>query len=489
MKLTQIPELLHCEPVPAPDLEIAAVTEDSRRVAPGAVFVAVPGARTDGHAYVRQAVEAGAIAVVGARPEAGQVHGVPYFGVENPRRAVGLLAHAVAGWPSLDMKVAGITGTNGKSSTVALVQRALEVGGHRAAAFGTLGYDIAGARTAARHTTPFAEDLAAMFKQAREAHQTHVVMEVSSHALDQDRVAGIDFDVAAFTNLTQDHLDYHGDMDAYRRAKLRLFERIEGAGRFTVVNRDDASADAFIAASHVDCFTFGNRGDCRATEIRIEVSGTRFHAATPWGDTDIAMRLLGEHNVSNALCALAICGGLGVPINRIAQGIGSLESVPGRFEYVDAGQDFLVVVDYAHTEDGLRNVLLAARALRPKRIILVFGCGGDRDRTKRPKMAAVAAELADYAVITSDNPRSEDPARIILDIESGIQHAGKKKGDDYLVFADRAEAIRRAIGMAEPGDLVLIAGKGHEDYQIIGTERIHFDDREVARRMLKETDD
>jgi UDP-N-acetylmuramoyl-L-alanyl-D-glutamate--2,6-diaminopimelate ligase len=348
-----------------------------------------------------------------------------------------------------------------------------------------LGYDIGGEIVAAPHTTPFGEDLADMFRRAKDAGHTHVVMEVSSHALDQERVAGIDFDVAAFTNLTQDHLDYHSNMEDYRRAKLKLFESIEGPDRFTVVNRDDPSASHFMAASRVACHTYGREGECRASDVRIRPAGMRFNVLTPWGASEIETTLLGHHNVSNALCVIAICCGLGFPLDRVAEGIASLTIVRGRFERVDAGQDFHVIVDYAHTEDGLRNVLRAARAICDKRVILVFGCGGDRDKTKRPKMACAAAQLADYAVVTSDNPRTEDPLTIIADIEVGMAESGKKRDAEYLVIPDRAEAIRRAIEMACPGDLVMIAGKGHEDYQIIGARRIHFDDVEMARTVLE----
>jgi UDP-N-acetylmuramoyl-L-alanyl-D-glutamate--2,6-diaminopimelate ligase len=466
-------------------LEITAVTEDSRRVTPGAVFVAAPGARSDGHDYVQQAVAGGAVAILGARPGITEIRGVPYLRVDGPRKALGLLAHALVGDPSRRMMVIGITGTNGKSSSVLLVQHVLKTAGYAPAVFGTLGYDIAGAVIPARHTTPFGEDLAAMFKRALDARQTHVIMEVSSHALDQDRVAGIDFNVAAFTNLTQDHLDYHADMESYCRAKLKLFAGVHGPGRFTVINRDDASAPRFIAASRVPCYTYGRDADCRASHVRTRVDCTSFTAATPWGDCEVEMRLLGNHNVSNALCVIAICCGLGIRPVHVAEGLVSLPRIPGRFDRVDAGQDFLVIVDYAHTEDGLKNVLGAARAICRKRILVVFGCGGDRDKTKRPKMAAAVARQADYAVITSDNPRTEDPLSIIADVEAGLITSGRKRGVDYRVIPDRAEAIRETIAMARPGDLVMIAGKGHEDYQIIGARRIHFDDREVARAVLE----
>jgi UDP-N-acetylmuramoyl-L-alanyl-D-glutamate--2,6-diaminopimelate ligase len=485
MTLLDLPRLLHCKPLAVEPLEIAKVTEDSRRVVPGAVFVAARGEKLDGHDFAPWAVSAGAIAVVGDRPVV-SCSGAPYFSVEHPRKALGVLAHALAGDPSKAMTVVGITGTNGKSSTALLVQRVLNHDGHSAACFGTVGYDIGGEHVPAPHTTPFGEDLAEMFRRARRAGHSHVVMEVSSHSLDQERIAGIEFAVGAFTNLTQDHLDYHKDMEKYRDAKLKLFERVTGDGRFTVVNRDDASAGAFIQASRVRCITYGAEGDCRAGDVHMDAHGSRFTAHSPWGQANVSLRLAGRHNVSNALCVIAICGGLGVPLEKIADAVASLERVPGRFEHVDAGQDFHVIVDYAHTDDGLRNVLEAAREVCRGRVIAVFGCGGDRDKGKRPKMGRVAATLSDFAIVTSDNPRSEDPERILLDIEAGVLAAGRIKGVDYVMIVDRTEAIRHAIEMARPHDFVLIAGKGHEDYQLIGTRRIHFDDCEVARDILRE---
>lgn len=468
-----------------PETGVTGVTEDSRRARPGTVFVATPGDHADGHDFAAQAVAQGAVAVLGARPGLSEWTGVPYLRAEHPRKAAGVLAHRLLGDPSRSMTVVGYTGTNGKSSSVLLTRHVLGRNGRPAAAFGTLGYTIGGETFAARHTTPFAEELADMFGRARDAGLAHVAMEVSSHAIEQERIAGIEFDVAAFSNLTQDHLDFHKTMDAYRRAKVRLFERIEGPGRFTVVNADDPNAPAFIAASRVPCHTYGASGDLRAEDISLQVNRTRFTVRTPWGDAAVEMRLLGRHNVSNALGVIAVCAGLGVPIERVAEALGEAPNVPGRFEHVDAGQDFQVIVDYAHTDDGLSNVLRAARAICQGRVLCVFGCGGDRDRGKRPKMARVSAELADFSVITSDNPRTEVPERIIDDIEVGMKEVGRVRGQDYLVIVDRASAIRRALEMARPGDLVMIAGKGHEDYQILGTERIHFDDREVARDILE----
>jgi len=486
MNLREIPRLLGCEAAAdLPDTIVTAATEDSRRATPGAVFVAAPGVRADGHDHAQAAVEAGAVAVIGARHGCSELAGVPYVRVDRPRASLGILAHALAGDPSRHMTVLGITGTNGKTTCVRMAKQVLDTCGCAAAAFGTLGYELAGETVAANHTTPFGEDLAPLFARALETGATHVVMEVSSHALEQDRTAGIDYDAAAFTNLSQDHLDYHDDMARYREAKLKLFRSINGPGRFTVVNADDPSASWFVDASRAPCHTFGTKGDCRAAGLHAGHDRTAFTAETPWGSRAVEMALLGGHNVSNALCVIALCGALGLPMDRIAEGIAAVHHVPGRFERVDAGQEFQVIVDYAHTEDGLDNVMRAARDVCPGRLIVVFGCGGDRDRTKRPKMGAAAARLADFAVVTSDNPRTEDPDRIIADIEPGVQAEGARRGEEYIVVPDRAEAIRVAIAMAHPEDLVLLAGKGHEDYQILGTERIHFDDREQARAALE----
>ncbi|MBN2308678.1 MAG: UDP-N-acetylmuramoyl-L-alanyl-D-glutamate--2,6-diaminopimelate ligase, partial [Candidatus Hydrogenedentes bacterium] len=326
MTLQDVAQLLGCSLPGQGDVAVASITEDSRRVKPGAVFVAIRGEHADGHVYAQQAVEAGAVAILGDRTDCDALHGAPYLSVPRPRKALGNLAHALAGNPSREMFVVGITGTNGKSSSVALIQKVLDTWARTgapvaSASFGTLGYLIGDETIPARHTTPFGEDLADIFRRARDAGRTHVVMEVSSHALEQDRVAGIDFDVGAFTNLTQDHLDYHRDMDDYLRAKLILFEGIGGPGRFTVVNADDPSGPAFIAASRVPCHTYGADGACRAQDVRMDASHTRFRAETPWGSADIELHLVGLHNVSNALCAIAVCGGLGVPVPLIAEGL------------------------------------------------------------------------------------------------------------------------------------------------------------------------
>jgi UDP-N-acetylmuramoyl-L-alanyl-D-glutamate--2,6-diaminopimelate ligase len=488
MKLSDLPALIGCSAGGLADTAVSGVTEDSRRVRPGSIFVAAPGVRSDGHDYAANAIERGAVAIIGSRPGLDAFRGAPYIYTASPRKALGLLAHELRGNPSRRMTVIGVTGTNGKSSSVVMIHGVLESCGFPAAALGTLGYQIGHQTLPAPHTTPFGEDLADMFGKADAAGCSYVAMEASSHAIDQDRIAGIDFNVAAFTNLTQDHLDYHADMDSYRRAKLKLFEQIRGAGRFTVVNVDDASARHFMGASHVPCHTYGAAGEVRAEDIDIRLDGTRFISRTPWGSASVEMRLLGRHNVQNALCVIAVCCGLGLPLDVVARGVGTVKSVPGRFERIDTGRGFEVAVDYAHTDDGLRNALEAAREIARTRgagrVIVVFGCGGDRDRTKRPKMGAVAGALSDFAIVTSDNPRTEEPNSIIAAIVSGVEAAGKKEGVGYCVISDRRQAISRAVEMARPGDLVLIAGKGHEDYQILGAAKIHFDDREEARSAL-----
>lgn len=473
------------DPAAASAIAITSVTEDSRRVAPGALFCAVSGGKRDGHEFADQVRERGAAAICGDRPGLTTLAGLPYLYAPHPRKALGVIAHALAGDPTASMRVVGVTGTNGKSSTVVLTAHVLNASGRKTAALGTLGYSIGDETFAADHTTPFGEDLARLFQEAKRAGCDYAAMEASSHAIAQERIAGIRYRAAAFTNLTQDHLDFHPSMEDYCEAKIGLFRRVAGDGAFCVVNIEDPWAPRFIEAAPGTVFTFGDGGDCRASDIRMEGSRAAFIAHTPWGASEVHIPLLGRHNVMNALGVIAICGGFGLSLVDIAAGLETAPRVAGRFEPVDCGQPFRVIVDYAHTDDGLRNVLTAARTICQGRIITVFGCGGDRDKTKRPKMARAAADLSDFCIVTSDNPRTEDPLAILDDIERGMIEAGKTRGDAFEVLPDRREAIGRAIAMAGPGDLVMIAGKGHEDYQILGTAKIHFDDREEARHALE----
>jgi len=472
-----------CEGLPA--LAIAGVTEDSRRAAPGYAFVAAAGEHVDGHAFAEQAVASGAHVILGEREGFTELAGVPYVRVRHARRALGQLAHALAGDPTAAMKVFGVTGTNGKTSVALIARRILEHAGTPAALFGTLTYAWPGHEQTAPLTTPFGEHLAAMFAEARAAGAQAAVMEVSSHALEQERVAGIHYHSAAFTNLTQDHLDYHGTMEAYCRAKAKLFERLDAAEGFAVLNAADPWSEKIAPYCRAPVTWYGAEAEVRAEDVQTSLHETRFRFVSPWGSAQVRSKLLGHYNVHNLVCAAALCARYGISAESIAAALAETPPVPGRFEHVDEGQAFLVIVDYAHTEDGLVNVLRAARAICPGRLLCVFGCGGDRDRTKRPKMGHAAASLSDVAIVTSDNPRTEDPLAILEDILPGVRDGGKHIGGGAHVLPDRREAIAFAINEAQADDCVVIAGKGHEDYQIIGTEKHHFDDREEARAALK----
>ncbi len=474
-----------------PDEQVAGITEDSRKVQKGFIFTAIPGEHSHGWNFIPDAIKKGAIAVIGS-PQPTEEYlnllkekNIPYIAHENPRHILGEIAHFLAGDPTQSMVVIGVTGTNGKTSTTFLVESILKEKGFATARFGTLGYTIGNQDIDAIHTTPFNEELVSLLSKAKEAGTTHVVMEVSSHSLAQDRVSGIHFTAGAFTNLTQDHLDFHKTMEEYLKAKLKLFEMLTGENTFGVINKSDPNAEHFIKSCKTRYVTYGMKGDYWASDIEVTIKDTKFVLHSPKGEIDIKLSLIGKYNVFNALCASALAGELDIPLKDIQRGLKNLKSVPGRFELIEEGQEFAVVVDYAHTDDGLNNVLQTAKSLTRGKLIVVFGCGGDRDKIKRPKMGSVAGKWADLIILTSDNPRTEDPKRILLDIEVGVQKMGKHKGDDYFVIENREEAIQFAIDKAKPNDMVVIAGKGHEPYQIIGTQKFPFDDREVARKILK----
>jgi UDP-N-acetylmuramoyl-L-alanyl-D-glutamate--2,6-diaminopimelate ligase len=477
---------------------IHAVTDDSRKVQPGSLFVAVQGERVDGHRFLTEAVKAGAVAVVVDRSRAAQAKGipasVPVLDVPDSRSALGRLAARLHGVPSSRLRMVGVTGTNGKTTVTYLCKGLLEAAGRQVGLIGTVAYQIGPERLTAGHTTPGAVELQALLARMVEAGMDTTVMEVSSHALALDRVAGCDFDVAVYTNLTQDHLDFHKDMEDYFQAKLRLFQGLSAnawrsgkrAAKRAIVNIDDARGKAVCAATGVPVWTYGLKGraDIRAERVELRDSGTVFTAETPAGSCRIESRLVGEHNVYNMLAGIGVSLHEGLTLEVIQEGVGKVVNVPGRFERVDAGQAFTVVVDYAHTEDALVRLLSAAQTLKRGRVITVFGCGGDRDRGKRPKMGRAAAERSDVVFLTSDNPRTEDPQSILREVEAGLKAVPEARRAPYQVIADRRRAIEAAIQEAKAGDMVLIAGKGHEDYQILGTTKIHFDDREVAREAL-----
>ncbi|MGH7369966.1 MAG: UDP-N-acetylmuramoyl-L-alanyl-D-glutamate--2,6-diaminopimelate ligase, partial [Candidatus Methylomirabilaceae bacterium] len=395
-------------------------------------------------------------------------------------------------YPSRRLVLVGVTGTNGKTTTTYLVESILRRAGHTVGLIGTIVYRCGDLVLQAARTTPEAPDLQELLQRMVDLGATSAVMEISSHALALHRVDGCEFDVAVFTNLTQDHLDFHGSMKSYRKAKLALFEGLgsettKAIEKAAVINRDDPAADLFLAASKTRRYTYSVEGpaDLWATDLRIGPDGIRCRLHGVWGTTAIQSPLLGRYNLSNILAAAGAGLHVGATLAQVAEGISALDRVPGRCERIEEGQEFGVVVDYAHTPDALQRVLQMARECCPGRLIALFGSGGDRDRGKRPLMGEAAVRLADFTVITSDNPRTEDPHGIIGEVEEGAKKVwGKGKG--YVIIPDRAMAIREALSLAQRGDMVVIAGKGHEAYQIIGDRRLPFDDRQVAREALRE---
>jgi UDP-N-acetylmuramoyl-L-alanyl-D-glutamate--2,6-diaminopimelate ligase len=455
------------------DVEVSGLAYDSRQAAPGTLFFCVSGFERDGHEFAPQAVERGAAALVVQRPLA---LGVPELVVDDVRAAMAPAAARFHGDPTARLRVTGITGTNGKTTTAWLVRHLLEWAGTQTGLLGTVSSVIGGREEPVVRTTPEAIDLQATFAGMLAAGDAACAMEVSSHALDLHRADAIHWAVAVFTNLTQDHLDFHGTMEEYFQAKRRLFAARPGAA---VVNVDDEYgrrlADEFPAA-----VTFGLRGDAgwRAIDLHSDLHGSRYRVLAPGGEAELRSPLPGRFNVYNALGALAAVDALGVGLAESAAALERFRAVPGRFEPVQEGQDFAVLVDYAHTPDSLENVLASARELTKGRVIVVFGAGGDRDRTKRPLMGEIAVRLADVVVVTSDNPRSEDPEAIIGDIVSGA-------GGEVEVLVDRREAIGRAVELASPGDVVVVAGKGHEQGQEFeGGRKVPFDDVSVVREAL-----
>jgi UDP-N-acetylmuramoyl-L-alanyl-D-glutamate--2,6-diaminopimelate ligase len=473
------------------DPGVTGVEYDSRRVKPGCVFVAMHGESSDGNRFIDQAIQAGAVAVVTDSAAEKPREGVGWALVPHGRRALARISANFYKRPAERIAITGITGTNGKSTTAFLVEAILTAAGRKSALIGTIEYHVAGRVLPAPHTTPEALELNRIFNEALGNGATEAVMEVSSHALAQERVFGVPFDVAVFTNLTRDHLDYHKTMEEYFAAKQVLFEGCgTDAPRAVVTNVDDqygAKLAEFSRKKSAVVLKYGwERGDLRAENVEITTRGTRFDLATPEGKIPVFSALIGRVNVYNILAAAGACYARGCKAEAIANGVGELACVPGRFERVDCGQPFTVVVDYAHTDDALRNLTALARELvsgaaTKGRVLTVFGCGGDRDRKKRPMMGEAAGRGSDFVVLTSDNPRSEDPLAIINDAVVGLQKTGVK----YSVEADRRKAIALAIREARPGDIVLLAGKGHEKVQVTREGAAPFDDLEVAREALR----
>lgn len=484
MRLSKVLEGVGCSRIGVQgDPEILGVAYDSRQVKPGFLFVCIPGFKTDGHLYIKQAREKGAAAILAERETTDC--DLPVAICSDSRQALARVAGNFYQHPSQHLRLVGVTGTNGKTTTTHLIKAILEEAGKKTGILGTLYARVGGQSFDLGHTTPEAPDIEAFLKVCLEQQAEYAVMEVSSHALALERVDALDFNVAVFTNLTQDHLDLHGTMKAYCEAKLKLFNNLEiRPGNFRVINGDDEYAQQFMARAESTAVSYGIVKDARirAEDVHVNLKGSDFTVVHPGGTFKIQMKLIGLFSVYNALAAIAFALTEGIAADIIQSALARVDGVPGRFEQVQCGQDFTVVVDYAHTPDGLENILKTARGILNNRLITVFGCGGDRDRGKRPLMGEIAARYSDFTIVTSDNPRSEEPQAIINDIVPGVQ---KVKDSRYAIIADRREAIRHAIHLARPGDLVVIAGKGHETYQLVKGQVLDFDDRLVAAEFLK----
>jgi UDP-N-acetylmuramoyl-L-alanyl-D-glutamate--2,6-diaminopimelate ligase len=465
------------------NIEVTGVAYDSRKVEKGNIFICITGFKTDGHSYAKAAVDQGAVALVVERhlPEVD----VSQIVVDNSRKSMAQIASAFYSHPTRKIKLIGITGTNGKTTTTYMVEKILRDAGYKTGLIGTIECRIGDEVLPQDRTTPESLDLQRLFTRMVEAGVTAVVMEVSSHAVDLMRVEACEFDVIAFTNLSQDHLDYHGTMDEYFEVKKRIFDDTSDSGVSHIINIDDKYGRRLVKPGRMNQLKYAvnEKADINADEIDLRNDGSDFVMQVNNESMPISLKMPALYNVYNALAAAGVTLAVGVGLNSVKDGLEKIERVPGRFERIDCGQDFDVVVDYAHTPDSLEKVLKAARRLTDNRLITVFGCGGDRDRGKRPLMGAVAAEVGDYIVVTSDNPRSEDPERIIDDILDGMRGLEE---ESFEVTIDRRKAIRNAILKAKKGDFVVVAGKGHETGQEVAGKKMPFDDVLVVKEILKE---
>ncbi|MEM9079679.1 MAG: UDP-N-acetylmuramoyl-L-alanyl-D-glutamate--2,6-diaminopimelate ligase [Verrucomicrobiota bacterium] len=486
MKLEKVIPCLSQAKVTGPrEGEVGSLTDDSRRVERGGVFVAVRGTVVDGHDFVGKAVELGAGVIVAETPVQGGFEGT-WIEVKDSRATLAVLADLFWGSPSQSLDVVGVTGTNGKTTVAYLVHGILKSLRMRAGMIGTVVVNDGAKEVRASHTTPGAVELQALLARMRDNRCGGVAMEVSSHGLEQGRAAGVAFDVAVFTNLSQDHLDYHGSMENYFEAKKMLFEQLVTNGRrgVAVINGDDRWGQELVKSFEqrlkVLTYGFGVGADFRAGNIKQTMKGMEFPLEVKGKSHLVRVPLIGRFNVMNSLAALSAVVALGIPVRDAVAALKDVGGVPGRLEYVGSSKGVSVFVDYAHTPDALQNVGKTLRELEPKRLITVFGCGGDRDRGKRAPMARAAEAHSDFCVITSDNPRGEEPTAIIEQVAKGFT------GQSFTKIEDRSKAIQTAVDFAESGDVVLIAGKGHEDYQLFGEQRISFDDRVEARKALDE---
>ncbi|MFV9509991.1 UDP-N-acetylmuramoyl-L-alanyl-D-glutamate--2,6-diaminopimelate ligase [Tepidibacillus sp. LV47] len=491
MKLSHLIEpLLTAKIIGSIDVEINGIEVDSRKVRPGNVFLCVPGFTVDGHDFAQKAIENGAVALICERelPVA-----VPQVIVKDSRFAMAFLSDRFYSHPSQHLKVIGVTGTNGKTTTTYLIDKILSDQGHITGLIGTIKMKIGNEVYDVKNTTPDALELQRSLAKMVEVGANYAVMEVSSHALDMGRVRGVKYHIGVFTNLTQDHLDYHGTMEHYRQAKGLLFSQLGNVysnqtreNQYAVLNADDEASEYYRKITPAQVITYGidHDADVRAINIKITAQGNQFTVETFKGSIDLQLKLVGKFNIYNALAAITVGLIEGIPLESMKKSLEEVSGVDGRFEPVTLGQDFAVLVDYAHTPDSLENVLKTVKEFAKGKIYCVFGAGGDRDKTKRPLMGKIAVKYSDMAVVTSDNPRTEDPKQIIDDILVGIRETNVDP-NKYVAIVDRKEAIEFAIQQAQKDDVIVIAGKGHETYQILHDKVIHFDDREIAKEAIR----
>ncbi len=484
MRITQLIESLKDYQLYTPlnDFKVRGITCNSKEVEENFIFVAIKGNRADGNNFIPEAIDKGARVIIAQTPplKAVSLKQTCFITVDDTRQALAVLAAEFYHHPGAKTKVVGITGTNGKTTITYLIEAVLKEAGFQPGVIGTINYRFKDKVIPSKNTTPGPVELQSMIGNMLEEGVDYVIMEVSSHALDQKRTQGINFSSAIFTNLTQDHLDYHISFEDYFQAKARLFQALSSAS-FAVINHDDAYGRRLKGLTPAEVITYGIDGqaDVVARDIATDIKHTEFLLSSANLETHFKTQLIGRHNVYNILACAAWALKQGLDLKKTKSALEEFRVVPGRLERIDFSGDFFVFVDYAHTEDALKNVINSLRQVSRNKIIVVFGCGGERDKTKRPKMGYIVSQLADFSIITNDNPRSEDPQRIIEEIKQGIRK------DNYCLIPDRRQAIEKSLSLAKAGDVVLIAGKGHEDYQIMGNSTVHFDDREAVRECLK----
>ena len=470
------------------DIGINGIATDSNNIKSGFAFICIKGTKADGHNFINDAISRGAAALIVER-DVEVLENITIIKVPDTKEILPVIADTFYNYPSNRMNVIGVTGTNGKTTTVYFIGQILRKAGHKIGIIGTISYQIGERIIPAVNTTPDSLQLRILLSQMLEAGIETVIMEVSSHAIDQKRIAGIEFDTCIFTNLTPEHLDYHETFEKYQDTKLRLFEQMgknnkKNTAKKAIINIDDPVSRRFLDVCHVDVITYGLNTNAfvYATDIRSTLNDSCFKLHIPTDKSiEVKINLAGRYNIYNALAGISAVLAFGLSLSEIKSGLKSLKSVPGRFEKVNANADFHIIVDYAHTPDGMKQVLSTARALTDNKIITVFGCGGDRDRLKRPQMGSIASELSDYTIITSDNPRTEDPMKIIGEIVKGIKDTS---GTTLEIIPDRKSAIQRAMELAKENDLVMILGKGHETYQVLKDTVVPFDDRQIVKEIL-----